>query len=170
MRWTLLIFGGISLAGCLCIGCVPLRFVASPGASGTVIDSKTHAPVSGAEVAISLCKYPPPSVDDALAVEREPKVTTDQSGQFSVPPDRRWGIYIWPVDSLPEFGLLLVKHDGYEVAQVPIWSRSVTNVGQVILKPAKPGALRDHPSGKSRASDVVKPPGSGTDIRPPEPK
>lgn len=170
MRRTLQIFGGIAMAGCLCAGCVPLRFTAGPGASGTVIDSKTGAPISGAQVAISLCKYPPPSVDDALAVEREPKVTTDQSGQFSVPADRRWGIYIWPVDSLPEFGLLLVKHDGYEVAQIPIWSRSVTNVGQIILKPAKPGAPRDRPSGKIRTSETSQQPGGAGEIRPSEPK
>jgi hypothetical protein len=167
MRRTLLIFGGFAMAGCLCIGCIPWRFTAGPGASGTVIDSKTRAPISGAQVAISLCKYPPSSLDDALAAERDPKVTTDQSGQFSVPADRRWGIYIFPVDSLPEFGLLVVKHDGYEVAEVPVWSRSVANVGAIVLKPAKPGK---QPPAKGRTSETSQQPGGDGEIRPAVPK
>jgi hypothetical protein len=162
MRRTILKFACLVIAGCACAGCFPWRFNASPGASGTVLDSRTHSPVDGAHVAISLSRFPPSSADDALAAERQPKVTTDKDGRFSVPSDRRWGIYIWPVDALPEFGLLVVDSDGYDVAEIPVWSRSVTNVGAIYLKPAKPGSRPHAPSAVDKRPETP-PQGSDPD-------
>jgi len=115
-----------------------MRFNVTPGASGVVMDSQSRAPLAGARVAISLAKYPAPSLADALEVTRPPVVTTDTAGRFYVPADHRWGIYILPVDRFPEFGLLTVQHNGYDPLLVPLWSHSVTNLGQILLTPAAP--------------------------------
>jgi hypothetical protein len=122
-------------AGMLCSGCWPRSFTTSPGVSGIVLDAQTRSPVAGAKAAVSLSKYPPGSLDEAVTRTRTPQVTTDDAGQFSIPKEQRWGIYIWPVDSYPEFGLLVVRRDGYETSCIPIWSHSVTNLGPVLLKP-----------------------------------
>lgn len=123
------------MVAALCSGCWPWRFTTSPGVSGIVLDAETRSPVGRAETVISLSKYPPDSPKDALEHTRNPFVTTDDAGHFLIPNERRWGIYIWPVDALPEFGLLVVRHDGYQTSSIPVWSRSVTNIGPVLLKP-----------------------------------
>lgn len=136
MRRSILTVAGLLAAACLCSGCWPMRLTSSPGASGVILNSQTRAPVAGAQVVVSLSKYPPDSVADALEKARAPKVVSDASGLFSVPPERRWGIYILPMDIFPQFGLLVLKHDGYQPGLVPVWSRSTTNLGPVLLVPA----------------------------------
>jgi hypothetical protein len=135
LRWPRVLASAL-VAAWLGAGCCPWRFTTSPGASGVVMDPRTHSPVRGAEVIVSLSKYPPTSIADALANTRPPKATTKEDGRFAVAPERRWGIFIAPVDWCPEFGLLVVKRDGFESTAIPFWSRSTTNVGEVWLQPA----------------------------------
>jgi hypothetical protein len=135
MPRIILTAASLTMAGLLCSGCWPRRFTTSPGVSGTVLDSQTHSPLGGVEAVVSLSKYPPDSPQDAVEHTRNPTVTSNDAGHFLVPSERRWGIYIWPVDRLPEFGLLVVRRDGYETSSVPVWSRSVTNIGTILLKP-----------------------------------
>ena len=128
----------IWLAGCLCLSsCLPLRYNTSPGASGVVMDAERHSPIAGAEVVVSQLIYPPPSVEAAFTNNRPPVVITDSAGHFSVPPERRWDFFVVPIDVFPRFGLLVVKRDGYESMMVPFWSRTVEDVGQLVMKPAK---------------------------------
>ena len=124
------------MAVVFCSGCWPRSFTTNPGVSGVVLDAQTRSPVSGAKAIVSLSKYPPYSKDELLTRTRPPQVITDDAGRFLIPSERRWGIYIWPIDSLPEFGLLVVKREGYETSCVPVWSRSITNIGPVLLKPS----------------------------------
>jgi len=130
--WSLSILLMIS-----CSACVPLRFNTSPGASGVVVDSDHHAPIAGAQVVISQLIYPPPSVQEAFTNSRPPLVTTDLRGHFSVPAERRWDFFVVPIDAFPRFGMLVVKRDGYEPLTVPFWSRSMKDLGEVVMKPTK---------------------------------
>jgi hypothetical protein len=123
---------GVSLSGCL-----PLRYNASPGASGVVVDAERHSPIAGAEVVVSQLIYPPTSAEAAFTNSRPPVVTTDTVGHFSIPAERRWDFFVIPIDVFPRFGLLVVKRDGYEPMTVPFWSRTAEDVGQLTMKPLK---------------------------------
>ena len=115
----------------LCSGCIPLRFTTSPGASGRIVDSRTHTPISGAEIVISRSTYPPSSPDYAYTNSRSPKVMTRDDGRFTVPFERRLDLYFVPIDVFPRFGLLVVKRSGYETTCVPFWSRSMAELGEI---------------------------------------
>jgi hypothetical protein len=131
-RVQILVLGIAALA---CSGCLPLRFTTSPGASGVVLDSQTRAPIAGAEVVISHSTYPPASVGEAFTNSRPPLVTTETNGQFSIPPEHGWDLFVIPVDAFPPFGLLVVKHDGYEPVLVPFWSRDIKPLGELLMRP-----------------------------------
>ncbi len=119
----------------LCLGCVPIRFTTSPGATGRIVDARTHSPIPGAEVVISRSTYPPPSPDKAFVNHRPPTVMSREGGLFSVPLERRLDLYFVPLDVFPRFGLLVVKRAGYETTCVPFWSRAVADLGAVEMKP-----------------------------------
>jgi hypothetical protein len=120
-----------------CSGCLPLRFNTSPGASGVVLDADRQAPIAGADVVVSQMIYPPPSADEAFTNNRPPVVTTDIDGHFTIPPEKRWDIFVIPIDVFPRFGLLVVKCDGYESLAIPFWSRTVLDIGDIAMKPVK---------------------------------
>jgi len=125
----------VLLLSTLCSGCLPLRFTTGPGASGKILDSQSHAPLGGAQVVISHSTYPPPSVEEAFTNRRSEVVTTDDTGQFSIPIERGWDFFVIPVDLFAPFGLVVVKKDGYEPVLLPVWSRSVKPLGDVLMKP-----------------------------------
>lgn len=138
-RFTLRFPGGLF---CLAIGfslsgCLPLRYNASPGVSGVLVDAERHLPIAGAEVVVSQLIYPPPSAEAAFTNSRPPVVTSDTDGHFLIPAERRWDFFVIPIDVFPRFGLLVVKRDGYEPMTVPFWSRTVEDVGQLTMKPLK---------------------------------
>jgi hypothetical protein len=121
-----------------CTGCIPLKFNTSPGATGRVVDASTHAPISGAELAISRSTYPPESPEKAFEDRRAPLVLSQQGGSFSIPPERRLDLYCLPVDVFPRFGLLVVRQKGYQTACVPFWSKSLANLGDIQLQAGAP--------------------------------
>jgi hypothetical protein len=124
------------VAGSLCTGCIPLKFTTSPGATGTVVDATTHAPITGAEVLISRSTYPPSSPDAAFTNSRPPLVMSQTNGQFAVPSQRRLDFYVLPVDVFPRFGLLVIKTPGYETTCVPFWSKKIADLGEIKLTAA----------------------------------
>jgi len=125
----------LPMAALSCSGCFPLRFTTSPGASGVVLDSATRAPLMGAEVVISRAVYPPVSIEAAFTNSRLPMVLTKESGEFSIPPEKRWDIYVVPLDIFPHFAMLVVRSEGYQSTVLPFWSRSVKPVGEILLQP-----------------------------------
>jgi hypothetical protein len=130
--WTRLAARTLSLGIlALACGCVPLKFTISPGATGRIIDARTHSPVSGAEVVISRSTYPPESPEKAFGNSRSPTVLSNQGGAFSLPVERRLDLYCVPVDVFPRFGLLVVKREGYVTTCVPFWSHSVADLGEI---------------------------------------
>jgi hypothetical protein len=118
-----------------CSGCFPVKQTVSPGASGVVLDSKTREPIPGAEAVISLAVYPPDSAGDAFTNSRPPVVITQGGGEFLIPPERGWDLFVVPIDFFAPFGLLVVRHAGYQPVLVPFWSRSVKPLGEVVMKP-----------------------------------
>jgi hypothetical protein len=138
-------------------GCFPARFTTSPGASGRVIDARTRDPVQGAEVFVSRAFYKfytftnhtmegvaqegktipppePPPLNLALSKSRPPIVLTDADGRFDIPPVKRWGIYIVPMDIAPSHGALVVRRDGYvPEMRLVITHSSIDPVGDISL-------------------------------------
>lgn len=130
------------MAGLLCSGCVIYHETDSPGAKGVVLDSRSRSPIQGAEVAVSQSFSPSLTLTNALAELRPPTVITDQAGQFSVPAERSliFGFILvwWPsmkFGETPRGGTLVLRRDGYESATIPFYSASVTNLGEVLMKP-----------------------------------
>jgi hypothetical protein len=62
-------------------------------------------------------------------------IITASAGHFSIPAERRFDLYVLPIDLFPRFGMLVVKRYGYESAVVPFWSKSVKDLGEVALAP-----------------------------------
>jgi hypothetical protein len=59
---------------------------------------------------------------------------SSEGGRFNVPKERRLDLYLLPVDIFPRFGLLVIRHEGYETTCVPFWSHSMADLGQIPLK------------------------------------
>src|SRR5215469_10372857 len=95
-------FSCFGFVGLLC-GCIPLRFTTSPGATGRIVDASSEAPISGAQLAISLSTYPPESPERAFTNKRSPTVVSREDGRFSVPLERRVDLYCIPVDAFRRF-------------------------------------------------------------------
>lgn len=151
------------LSACLlCSGCFPARFTTSPGATGLVLDSRTRAPISNAEVFVSKVSYQlpvvtnsvtgkteavpatedqlvPPTLDDAVKKRRPPTVFTSSDGRFSIPPQTEWGIYIVPMDMFFPQGTLVIRREGYTNAMQFIGSptNQTVDVGEVLLEGQK---------------------------------
>jgi hypothetical protein len=81
-----------------------MRFTKFPGASGRVVDAKTTAPISNAEVTLSLTQP---------AKEETKTVVTDSNGVFTIAPKKQWGIYIIPMDFMAYLGHISVSAEGY---------------------------------------------------------
>lgn len=60
---------------------------------------------------------------------------SQKGGGFSIPAERRWDLYCVPVDIFPRFGLLVIKCEGHETTCIPFWSRSVADLGDVLVRP-----------------------------------
>jgi hypothetical protein len=94
-------------------GCFPIRYVTQPGASGTVVDSTSSAPVVGATV--------------TLSIERGAKlpnacVNSGSNGSFTMPAQHGWMIYIVPMDLFGFGGTLNVDAPGYQHAALPYYA------------------------------------------------
>ena len=142
MKYLVQNLAGLLMAGLLCSGCVIYHETDSPGAKGVVLDSQSRSPIQGVEVTVSQSSDPSLTLTNALAELRPPTVITDQAGQFSVPAERSliFGfIWVWwpsmKFGESPQGGTLVLRRDGYEPATMPFYSGSVTNLGEVFMKP-----------------------------------
>jgi len=119
-------------------GCFPMRFTVRPGVSGVVYDNQTGALLVGAEVFFSKAPYTfyhftnqtvegvtaeattpppppqPPSLDAAIRNASPPVVFTDVTGWFAIPPAKKWGLYIVPMDYFPPRPTLVIRAEGYD--------------------------------------------------------
>ena len=135
-----------------------MRYATSPGATGTTVNSETGAPVAGAEVFISRALFSrpaitnaitgevqsvdattdhllPPSLTEAVANCRTPIVVTGADGRFSIPAERKWGVYIVPMDVFPPYGTLVVRCAGFaDTIRFVYAPPTVVEVGEIRLK------------------------------------
>ena len=86
------------------LGCLPYRFVTRPGASGQVVDLKTNNPVAGAKASL---------VSTFNGVRTETETMTSNEGFFHIYPERKWGLFIVPMDPARISGDLTINADGY---------------------------------------------------------
>jgi hypothetical protein len=132
----------------LCTGCWPARITTSPGASGIVLDSETHAPIGGATVVVSRSNGhyvrlsdgervgDPPSIEQALTNSQPPQVVTDDLGRFSIRSKHKWIIYV-PIGRLmPARGTLVIRREGYRPDLVPLSTNGVQQLASVLLMPS----------------------------------
>src|SRR5262249_37638074 len=132
----------------LCTGCWPARITSSPGASGILLDSETHAPICGALVVVSRSvgrsvrssdgeNIPdPPSLERALTNSRPPQVLTDDTGSFSIPSKHKWIIYFPSGTLMPAHGTLVIRRGGYRPGLVPLSTNGVQQLASLLLMPA----------------------------------
>jgi len=144
--------------GLCCTGCWPYRFTTSPGVTGMAIDDKTEAPVDGAEAFVSRAtdrfakvafdpitdqfKHgdtpQPPSLSEAISSARLPAVITGPDGRFSIPQEKRWGLYIIPTDVFTPRGSLIIRREGYQDVILSVSSWGIVDLGDVRLKRVQP--------------------------------
>jgi len=86
------------------LGCLPYRFVTRPGASGQVVDLKTNNPVAGAKASL---------VTTFDSVRTEVATMTSNEGYFHLNSERKWGLFIVPMDPARISGDLTISADGY---------------------------------------------------------
>ena len=112
-------------------GCFPMHFVTRPGISGTVVDDATSRPVVDATVTLRM-----QAVRGGIATSTS--TTTDAKGTFSVAPERRWGIYVVPMDFIGLFGTAEFRATGYAETSRELRSSpaglAVLNLGEVRLR------------------------------------
>jgi hypothetical protein len=161
MKFTghLLLF--LMAVGFLGSGCFPMRNTTSPGVAGIVLDAESRAPITGAKVFVSHAFYHlplatndftgevepvaatgtqrlPPSMTEVILNARPPTVITGLDGRFSIPPEKRWGIYIVPMDVSGLYGTLVVRREGYrDVIRFLEPPQSEVNVGEVQMDKQK---------------------------------
>lgn len=87
-------------------GCLPVRYIASPGLYGRVIEKSSKIPIEGAKVFFK--EYP------------DLKVQTKSDGSFNLQTNREWFLMpiIGPFDFAPVNGTLVIMADGYEQIEI----------------------------------------------------
>ena len=137
----------------LCTGCWPARITTSPGASGIVLDSETHAPIRGASLVVSRSEgrwvqhdseiiHHPPSLEQALSNSWPPQVVTDDMGRFSIRSKHKWIIYVPLGTLMPAQGTLVIRREGYRPGLVPLSTNGVKQLASVLLMPADAPLLK----------------------------
>ena len=141
-----------------CCGCFPYHFTISPSVAGRIVDDNTGAPVDGAEVIVSRASYEfsnnafdpvthqlkpgaepqPPPLNEAIRCARPPVATTTADGAFAIPPQKRWGLYIIPMDLFEPRGSLVIRRQGYQDVILSVSSWRIINLGAVRLKRVQP--------------------------------
>jgi hypothetical protein len=96
------------------VGCVPMRIIDRPGATGQVIDSLNVAPISSARVTLAL--------DGNRTHARVASAITGADGRFVIPAAHRWIIYVVPTDFMAYIGHLRVDAAGYGTVSLALRS------------------------------------------------
>jgi hypothetical protein len=61
-------------------------------------------------------------------------VFTDVNGRFAIPPTKKWGVYIVPMDVFAAHATLVVRRDGYAPELRLVHSRSTAQLDVPITK------------------------------------
>lgn len=93
------------LASVFLSGCFPVQYTLNPGASGIVVDAQNKKPIAGASVLLTTSSNVDPT--------RRVSATTNEQGEFVIPADQKWGVYIVPMDPIGLEGVVTVQAMGY---------------------------------------------------------
>lgn len=88
-------------------GCFPYHYTQRPGATGTVVDARSGAPIRGALVSLVGYGMRSRSQDDVFDVR------TAADGRFEIFPVKEWNIYVVPMRPAPIPVALKVRASGY---------------------------------------------------------
>lgn len=117
----------------LLTGCVPIQYVWRPGASGTLVDSSTGAPVGGARIELA----GPLGWDEARTPHARVQTVSDPGGAFKIEPEHR----IWwrpllpiPMDMAASEGTLTVSKQGYSNTTLKVFG-GYGERGKLSMKP-----------------------------------
>jgi hypothetical protein len=86
-----------------CAGCFPFHYCEQPGIRGTVVDQQSGLPLTNALVDLAVIygfRDETNSVD-VWKTNSIARTNVNFSGSFEIPPVRKWGIYIIPMDVFP---------------------------------------------------------------------
>ena len=100
-------------------GCFPLRYVASPGLNGRVIEKYSKTPIEGAQVFFK--EYP------------DLKAQTKSDGGFNLQTNKKWLLIpiIGAVDLAPGHGTLIIEADGYNELEIKeMWGGDQAEIPQ----------------------------------------
>ena len=90
--------------------CFPYPYVARPGASGTVVDAESAAPIANAAVTLNIRLL-------NGSVIHAPVTTTDANGVFVIAPQYMWALYVVLQEAVrPRIGTLEVQAATYSNA------------------------------------------------------
>lgn len=87
-------------------GCFPIQYTINPGASGRVVDAENNDPIADANVHLDTSTH--------TNTKRRVSTTTNNRGEFCIPADQEWGIYIVPMDPFPLTGTVTIQASGYK--------------------------------------------------------
>jgi hypothetical protein len=126
-------FPVIAVSSFLLAGCIPFRFVDTPGITGTVVGVDHEQPIAGATVQLDL-KHSGYSAEPI-----QMGATTDASGMFEIAPHRIWSVMLAGGEyALPRLDKVRVSAPGFSVATIDLrWSvvgKSITSLGVVRLE------------------------------------
>jgi hypothetical protein len=121
-----------ALAGLLS-GCFPAQFTLNPGVSGRVIDARTKEPLPGAAVTLRTSTY--------TNKKRQVAMVSGERGEFLIPPDQEWSVYIVPMDPMMLKGAVAVEAQGHKGVTREFRTTSmgpgVTKLGDIPLEQAE---------------------------------
>jgi len=108
---------------------VTFQSIRKPGVAGVIKNALTKAPLQGAEV----------KIDFQNQTSQPSSAVTASDGRFVVSPQRRWGIYWFPRDSVPVPLTFRVERPGFqawvfEFAHSEFGDIRMTNFGDILLQ------------------------------------
>jgi hypothetical protein len=126
-------FPAIAASLFLLAGCMPFRFVDTPGITGTVVGENSEQPIADATVELDL-KHSGYSAEPIQL-----GATTDASGMFEIAPHRKWGVMLAAGEyALPRLDTVRVSAPGFEMVTIELrWTvvgDATTSLGVVRLE------------------------------------
>jgi hypothetical protein len=95
----------------VCSGCIPYHGIMRPGVVGSVVDARTGRPVSAARVTVDTAHDPLLRTRSSFV---KASVESDSNGEFLIPPQRKWILWLTWAPIEPSNFQLDVQHEGYQ--------------------------------------------------------
>ena len=129
-----------------CTGCFPYRYTVRPGVKGLVVDGQTKLPVVNATVTLASIVGTGNWTNDVVIWQTNTVAVTNgnQCGTFCIPPKRKWGIYIVPMDVFLSSYEVTIQKTDYTTLKISFLhdpmaagKNATTNLGNIELNREK---------------------------------